>query len=361
MKFIKPGLACLVLLIGLISGCQSIHYMGQAVTGHLDLLEKRQPVEVLMNDPQAPVELRRQLVLATQMLEFAEEELHLPAGDQYRTYVDIGRPYVVWNVFAAPELSLEPKTWCYPVVGCTVYRGFFTEDSARQYAGRLMTQGYDIMVGGVSAYSTLGWFSDPLLSTFIHRTEAGLAALLFHELAHQLIYVPDDSQFNESFATAVAHEGLRRWYLLKNDSDQYHRYKVYYQDSQEILSLIASYRDRLRNLYQLALPDSTKRHQKIELLREMRQDFETLKRQNARLSVFSHWFEGPLNNARLISISTYHDYVPAFRQLLKDSQYDLGLFYQQCRRLGNDSPSERRRTLLELIHREPIHAGNKAG
>ena len=355
-KFLKPNVVCMVLLIGLINGCQSIHYMGQAISGHLDLLNKRQPVEDLIDDPQTSDELRRQLVLTTQLLEFADEELHLPVGDQYRSYVSLERPYVVWNVFAAPELSLEPKTWCYPVAGCTVYRGFFSADNARKFAQRLMDRGYDVIVGGVAAYSTLGWFSDPLLSTFIDRSESGLASLIFHELAHQLIYIPDDSPFNESFATAVSLEGLRRWHISRNNLDQYQRYKKSYQDRQEILSLIAGYRNRLRNLYQSSLSDSIKRRHKAGLLGEMRHEFESLSRQKASLSVFSHWFEDPLNNARLISISTYNDHVPAFKQLLQDSQYDLKLFYQNCRRLADFRPSIRLKTLLELAYGKPPNA-----
>ena len=354
--FPKHRAVFLILLIGLISGCQSAHYMGQAISGHLDLLDKRQPVEDLIDDPQTPDKLRRQLVLTTQLLEFAEEELRLPAGGQYRSYVNLERPYVVWNVFAAPELSLEPKTWCYPVVGCTVYRGYYSEEDARRYAQKLTDRGYDVMVGGVTAYSTLGWFSDPLLSTFIDHSESGLAALIFHELAHQLIYLPDDSPFNESFATAVSHEGLRRWHLSRNNMDKYQRFSEFYHDRQKVLTLIAGYRNRLRHLYQSSLSDSIKRRQKAGLLQEMRQEFESLSRQKASLTVFSHWFESPLNNARLISISTYNEYVPAFQQILQDSQYDLELFYQHCKRLADYSPSKRREALQELVHGKPPHA-----
>ena len=348
-KFAQLIAVCWIFIGGLLSGCQSIHYMGQAISGHLDLLNRREPVADLLEDPQTPEELRKQLLLSTELLAFAEKELLLPAGKQYRSYVNLDRPYVVWNVFAAPELSLEPRTWCYPVAGCTVYRGFFSETQANQYAQRLAGRGYDVMVGGVTAYSTLGWFSDPLLSTFIDRSESGLAMLIFHELAHQLIYVPDDSSFNESFATTVAQEGLRRWFLSRNNLDQYRRYREFSEDRQTMVSIITAFREQLQNLYQSPLPEDVKRRQKIVLFGELRQEFESRRNQKRTLAVFSDWFEPPLNNAKLVSIATYHDYVPAFRQLLANNQNDLDRFYQQCRRLAGYNPAKRRSALQDLV------------
>ena len=346
----KLIVVCWILICGLLSGCQSIHYMGQAISGHLDLLNRREPVADLIEDPQTPEKLKKQLLLTTELLAFAEKELSLPAGEQYRSYVQLDRPYVVWNVFAAPELSLEPRTWCYPVAGCTVYRGFFSEKNAGQYAQKLAGRGYDVIVGGVTAYSTLGWFNDPLLSTFIDRSESGLAMLIFHELAHQVLYVPDDSSFNESFATAVAQVGLRRWYIARDNPDQFRRYTEFYADKQKMLLIIADFRGRLRDLYQSSLSENTKRRQKIALFSEMRQEFESHLKQKKSLAVFSDWFAPPLNNARLVSIATYHDHVPAFQQLLKNNQNDLDRFYQQCRRLAEYNPAKRRNALQELVN-----------
>jgi predicted aminopeptidase len=357
-KRIKSAIAGSILMCGLFSGCQSLHYMGQAVSGHLDLLNRRQPTAELIEDPQTPPELRDQLLLADRLLLFAEQELLLPAGDQYRLYVSLERPYVVWNVFAAPELSLEPKTWCYPVAGCTVYRGFFAEGSARRCADRLAGSGYDVMVGGVPAYSTLGWFSDPLLSTFIHRSETGLAELIFHELAHQLLYVRDDSMFNESFATAVAQEGLRRWFQSRDNLDAYRRYEVLVQDRHEVVTMIAGCRDRLQQIYRSRLPDTVKRRQKAERFQKLRREFESRRRLRDTLDAFSSWFDVPLNNARLVSLATYHDYVPAFRQLLENNQNDLDRFYRQCRELAGYPPARRRSTLQQLV-RSSAHRADR--
>jgi predicted aminopeptidase len=353
---VKAGIACMILLCGFLIGCQSLHYMGQAVSGQLDLLSRRQPAAELIEDSRTPQELRDQLLLADRLLLFAEQELLLPAGDQYRFYVSLERPYVVWNVFAAPELSLEPKTWCYPIAGCTVYRGFFAEGSAHRCADRLAGRGYDVMVGGVAAYSTLGWFSDPLLSTFIHRSETGLAELIFHELAHQLLYVRDDSMFNESFATAVAQEGLRRWFQSRNNFDEYRRYEALVRDRREMVALVAGFRDRLQQMYQSRLSDTVKRRQKAELFQELRQEFESRRGERNALDAFSGWFKGPLNNAKLVSLATYHDYVPAFQQLLENKRNDLDRFYRQCRELAGYPPDRRRSTLRQLIRSSPQRA-----
>jgi len=348
-KSVQSSIACSILLCGLLSGCQSLHYMGQAAVGHLDLLNRRQTAAELIEDPRTPQDLKGQLLLAARLLDFAEQELLLPAGDQYRSYVSLERPCVVWNVFAAPELSLEPKTWCYPIVGCTVYRGFFAEESARRCADRLARRGYDVIVGGVTAYSTLGWFSDPLLSTFIYRSESGLAELIFHELAHQLLYVRDDSMFNESFATAVAQEGLRRWFESRHDVTEYRRYEALVQDRREMAALISEFRDRLQQMYRRRLPDTVKRRQKAELFKKLRQEFEFRRRHRKPLALFSGWFEAPLNNAKLVSLATYHDDVPAFQQLLENNRNDLDRFYRQCRELAGYDPAKRRRRLRQLV------------
>lgn len=334
---------------GLLSGCQTIHYLGQAIDGQMDLLSRRQPVAELIADPQTPPDLKSRLHLATELLEFAEAELYLPAADQYRTYVSLDRPYVVWNVFAAPEFSLQPRTWCYPVAGCTAYRGYFSEENARRDAQRLIDSGYDVMVGGVAAYSTLGWFNDPLLSTFINASEPQMAALIFHELAHQLLYVRGDSVFNESFATAVAHEGMRRWYASRGKPDQYHHYMRFYHQKLEMVALISEFRQKLTNLYQNDMPPVAKRRQKIGLFRQLRQEFDSRRSERKRLAAFAHWFDSSMNNAKLVSIATYNDYVPAFNHMLKDHQHDLEQFYQQCRSLSAFEPGKRHSALQQML------------
>jgi hypothetical protein len=207
LRLLLPAL----LLALLLPACSSLGYYGQAVNGQLQLLARRQPIDSLLEAESTPADLRARLALVRQLLDFAAQELALPVHDQYRSYVELDRPFVVWNVFATPEFSMQPKTWCFPVAGCVAYRGWFSEARARADARRLREAGFDVFVGGVAAYSTLGWFSDPVLSTVLYREDHRLAMLLFHELAHQVAYTRDDSVFNESFATAVEQLGLAAW------------------------------------------------------------------------------------------------------------------------------------------------------
>lgn len=348
-RFIRKLAFSLIIACGLLSGCQTVQYYGQAIYGQLDLLNRREPVSDLIADPQTPQALKSRLRLATEMLEFAANDLYLPVDGQYRTYVKLQRPYVIWNVFAAPEFALDPKTWCYPVAGCTAYRGYFNEKKARHYAQILADSGYDVMIGGVTAYSTLGWFNDSLLSTFINGSESRIAALIFHELAHQAIYVSDDTAFNESFATAVAHEGMRRWYASRGSLDKHQRYMEAYRQEQEMVALIAAYRSRLAELYRSQVPANKMRRQKAALFEALRQEFESRLREEKNLQVFAHWFDATLNNAKLISIAAYHDYVPAFGLLLETCQYDLKRFYRKCSRLAGLDPAERRGAMQDLL------------
>jgi predicted aminopeptidase len=194
---------CAVALIALVAGCQSLAYYTQAIGGHLKVLSRARPVPEWLADPSTPPELKQRLETARRIREFASTHLKLPENNSYAAYAELNRSYVVWNVFAAPEFSVEPKNECFPFIGCVSYRGFYSEGDARRHAAKLREAGYDVYVGGVPAYSTLGWSDDPLLSTFIGYSDAQLARLVFHELAHQLVYVRDDTTFNESFAVAV--------------------------------------------------------------------------------------------------------------------------------------------------------------
>ena len=243
------------------SGCQSVYYYGQAIDGQLSILMHRVPIVEILDDPRASEKLKKRLSLILKIREFAQSELHLPVKNTYLSYVDLHRPYVVWSVFAAPEFSLTPKTWCYPIVGCVAYRGYFSEQDARRYAGSLK-KNYDVYVGGVTAYSTLGWFDDPVLSTIMHLTETESAALIFHELTHQLLYVPDDTAFNESFATTVEQEGVRRWLEVKRDPDAHDAYLRNFRQHCQFVDLIMKYRRLLESLYQTEAPASAKMKQK---------------------------------------------------------------------------------------------------
>ena len=334
-----------VLLSVAIFGCESAHYYGQAIQGQYKILDKRKPISEIMADPESPDILRERLEFILAVRQFAEKHLQLPVKNHYLTYVDLKRPYVVWNVFAAPELSLAPKTWCYPIVGCASYRGYFSKANAQQYADGLSAKGYDVYVAGVTAYSTLGWFDDPVLSTFIQYPKAQSAALIFHELAHQVLYVKGDTVFNESFATAVEQEGLQRWQAASQASHIYSDYLSSYRRQQQFIHLIMRYRRTLETLYQSNASTKVKREKKSSIFSDLRDEFGRLKTNSNGLSAYDNWMNYSLNNAKISSVLAYHDFVPAFQKMLAENEGDLNLFYGACRELAQMTKTERHRIL----------------
>jgi predicted aminopeptidase len=344
LVFIAFGLPALLLC-----GCETLHYYGQAVCGQCNILLKREPISEITADPATPATLKERLNFILSVRQFASSELHLPVKDNYLTYVDLERPYVVWNVFAAPEFSLTPKTWCYPVVGCASYRGYFSQRNAHRFAAALHERGYDVYVAGVTAYSTLGWFDDPVLSTFIHYSRAQLAGLIFHELAHQVLYIKDDTVFNESFATAVEQEGLRRWQAATHSRQIYDNYLTAYRRRQQFVQLILHYRRQLETLYRSEAAPSVKRDEKASIFSKLRADFERMRTGQADLSEYTDWFYQDLNNAKIGSVAAYYDLVPAFQAMLDLSDGDLNQFYQTCRQLGQKSKEQRDRILKAYL------------
>ncbi len=335
-------------LVLLLSGCAGIEYIAQSVSGQWELLAKSEPIPRLLENPATPGDLKRKLALSLEIREFASRELALPYNDSYRYYADLKRPYVVWNVVAAPELSLEPREWCFPVVGCVRYRGYFSEAAARDFAAELRAEGYDVYVGGVAAYSTLGWFDDPLLNTVINRSDAGIAALIFHELAHQQLYIPGDSAFNESFATAVEEEGVRRWLESRGDSGEIRNYRHAKQRHLEFLELVGKARQRLAQLYAAPLSADEKRAGKARVFEELRAEYQVLKERWGGYAGYDAWFAQDLNNAKLAAVATYHQYVPAFRALLQELGGDLPAFYRAAREIG-DLPVRQRAERLQAL------------
>jgi predicted aminopeptidase len=327
-------------------------YYEQAIDGQMEILNNRQPVTELIENPGTSPELRKKLLFIQSARTFAEKKLLLPVDDHYLSYVELNRPYVVWNVFAAPELSLTPKTWCFPVVGCVAYRGYFKEEDARRFADSLKQEGFDVYIGGAIAYSTLGWFDDPILSTFINLSDSDTAALIFHELAHGVLYVPDDTAFNESFATAVEQEGLRRWQASASDTRAYADWQHKRRRRQKFTALVSDYKNRLEKMYASRQSASEKRIQKNALLSRMRFEFRGLASKYHEMGAYRAWFSQPLNNAQLISVSTYHDWVPAFRRMLSDTGGDLESFYEKCRQLAKKEPQERRRVLSGYLENQ---------
>jgi len=340
-------------LLAALTGCQTIEYYNQAISGQHRILQSRQPISKITADPNSPKVLRQQLIYLMEVRTFAEKDLHLPVANNYLTYVDLKRPYVAWNVVATPEFSMVPKTWCYPFVGCTAYRGYFAETDAQQYAESLQNQGYDIHVGGVTAYSTLGWFDDPVLSTFIRRSRASSAALLFHELAHQVLYAPDDTTFNESFATFVEQEGLRRWQKASEDPAIYSDYLNNFRRQEQFVKLVFEHRQKLEMLYQADLLPAEKRSQKAAIFADLRSEFNHLKSEHTALAAYDGWMNGPLNNAKISGVVAYHDFVPAFSKILADNDGDLAQFYETCRRLVRKNKDDRQDILNKAMQMKP--------
>jgi predicted aminopeptidase len=329
-----------------------MYFYGQAINGQLSIISKRENIETLVNNPAVDAELKQSLASIISIRNFAKNSLALPVDNNYSTYVDLQRPFVVWNVFAADEFSMTPKDWCYPIAGCVSYRGYFSEDAARKYAASLVDEGFDVYVGGIAAYSTLGWFADPVLNTIINRDAHRLAALLFHELSHQLVYVPGGTQFNESFATAVEFEGLKRWLAENTNSatvstlvEQAAREQQY---RQAFVSLVQSTLPVLEELYSSSLPLAQKRQKKALVIQKLRDDYQQLKLHWQGYSAYDDWFSGDINNAKLNTVATYFNYVPAFEALLSQSNYQLPDFYKKVQALAKLSSEERQEVLIRL-------------
>ena len=314
----------------------------------MEILRNREPISDLIENPDTPGKLRKKLIFIHSVRDFAAKELHLPVNDHYLTYVELNRPYVVWNVYAAPEFSLTPKTWCFPIVGCVAYRGYFSKQDAQRFGDALKQEGYDVFISGAIAYSTLGWFDDPVLSTFANLSEPDTAALIFHELAHGVLYIKDDTAFNESFATAVEQEGFRRWQTASGDLKSYENWLRKRQRRQQFIKLVSKYRAKLEELYQDGLPQNENRNQKAAIFNQLKSEFSNLKSIHSGLAAYNAWFKQPLNNAKLISVSTYHNWVPAFGKILSESGGDLDKFFRICRQLAKKEPSERNRILSQF-------------
>jgi len=334
-----------------LSGCANLPFYWQAARGQMDLNKRRVPINEVIADPATDEALRQRLQLAADAQAFAVTELALPDNGSYRSYADLERPYVTWNVFAAPEFSTQAKTWCYPITGCVSYRGYFKEAAARKIAGRYAERGLDTYVGGVSAYSTLGRLKDPVVSSMLGRNDSQLISTIFHELAHQQLYIKGDSAFNESFATAVALEGLRRWVAARNESEQI--LSAWQQQAarhRDFVSLVQITRDALASIYAQDMSADAMRQAKTDALAEMQRDYAALKVSWNGFDRYDAWFES-VNNAKLGSIGTYHDWVPAFRVLFSDAGGDFSTFYAETARLGALEPLEREAALTRLTER----------
>ncbi|MBK1714493.1 aminopeptidase [Rubrivivax gelatinosus] len=341
--------AAVLAALALLGGCSTVSYVGQAIGGHIELLRQARPVEDWIADPATPAALRTRLELAQRLRAYAVSELKLPDNRSYKRYADIGRKAVVWNVVAAPELSLKLQTWCWPLMGCVGYRGYFSRDGADALAAELRAQGLEVFVYGVPAYSSLGWSEwlggDPLLSTFIGWPEGELARLLFHELAHQVVYAADDTAFNESFATAVERLGGQRWLAQHADVAARADYEALDRRRREFRALVRKTREDLRALYTSDADDAAKRRRKAELMAALRARHAALKQQAwGGYAGYDAWFDNT-NNAALGVQAAYDEWVPAFEQLFERSGADFTRFYAEVARLAALPKAERRAAL----------------
>jgi predicted aminopeptidase len=317
VRLLAAAAACAAL-----SGC---YYM-QLAAGQMEMNRKREPIDEVLARPGTDDALRRRLELAARARDFAMGDLGLPDNGSYRTYADLGRRYVTWNLFAAPELSVRPKRWCFPFAGCVSYRGYFKETRADKAAGRLRKKGFDVFVGPSIAYSTLGHLRDPVLNTMFGYGDSGLAAFIFHELAHQVAYAQDDSDFNEAFATVVEVEGLRRFLARENRPAELEEYLAAQRRERETADLLAETRRRLGALYAGPLDAAAKRGQKAVEFARLRE----------ALAAGGHPASGEFNNARLVAVATYERCVPMLRAELDRLGNDLPAFYAEMKSLEKD-------------------------
>jgi predicted aminopeptidase len=314
--------------------------------GQWEILAKRRPINEILLDEKTPQALHEKLAPIPEIRQFASEQLKLPNNNSYLTYADLKREYVVWNIFATPQLSLKPIQWCFLFIGCLSYQGYFDKEIAMRRANILRAQGYDVFVGGVSAYSTLGWFDDPILNTMLNKNITYLVKVIFHELAHQKIYIINDTEFNEAFAETIALTGVKKWlgqYYSQDDIDEFTIEQDY---EYEFVSLVLKTRDELEKLYDSKIPEQEKLQKKIEILKRMREKYKLLRSNWYDNTTYDAWFNTELNNAKIAAIATYRHLIPDFMHLLEKTGNDFESFYKLINQLDRCS-IKKRRTILE--------------
>jgi len=338
------GVAVAVALTLLVLGFLVDEYYLQSAGGQLEVLRKSRPIADVVRDPRVSDDVRERLELVVSIRQFAVDELGLPDSRSFTRYADLERDFVVWNVFVAPALSMDPVRWCFPVAGCVPYRGYFSQERAYAFAAEQAGKGFDVHVGGVPAYSTLGWLPDPVLNTYVNRHEVDLAALIFHELAHEQYYLKGDAVFNESFATAVEREGARRWLAARGSPDLFTDYLRQRDRGAEFVAVSLDTRRQLAELYRSELDESEKLATKARLVADLEQEAVGLR------------VRGGVNNARLAAIGSYHGLVPAFEALLVQQGGDLPAFYDAVRRLGEMPRAARTAILGQLAMEHSVAA-----
>lgn len=336
-----------MILLLLPGGCSSVSYYSQLAGGQLELLRAREPIAQVVNDPRRDARLRERLAHAQQARDFASSQLKLPDNRSYRLYTGLGRPYVVWNVFATGEFSLEPVTHCFPIAGCVAYRGYYSVGAARGAAALQRQSGKDTYVSGVEAYSTLGWFDDPILSSMLNWGDERLATLIFHELAHQRLYVKDDTAFNESYASFVEQEGTRQWRAARGLAPEP---VAQSERRDQFIRLVLATRERLQTLYRQPLNSDVMRSRKAEEFERLRREYRRVRdEQWAGDKRFDAWINSPMNNAKLLPLGLYDQWVPAFEALFRQVNGDWPAFYKAVEKLGEQPEEARKKALRELM------------
>ena len=321
-------------------------YVMQAAAGQADVLARSEPIAKLVEEPGTPDALRARLALVVEAREFAVRELGLPEGRSFRNYADLGRPYAVWNVVAAPEFSVTPLSWCYPVAGCVAYRGYFDERRAEANARRLARRGDDVTVGGVATYSTLGHLPDPVFNTMLGWRETRLVGTIFHELAHERLYVPGDTGFNEAFASVVEQEGVRLWLQARGRDGEFEAYRTTLAREAEFARLLRATRERLRRLYASGTPEPQLWADKQREFGQLKFEYTLMRDRWGGHAGYDAWFARPLNNAHLAAVATYHDCVPGLRREF-EAAGSLLAFYARAQELALLPYAERRAAVCE--------------
>lgn len=333
-------------VLSVLAGCTSVSYLASSVSGHMKIMAARKDVGEVIADPATPQDVHNRLLTSVEVRKFAIAELGLPDNDSYSKYADIKRNYVTLAIYAAPEFSLAPKVWCFAFYGCVPYLGYFSEATVRRQAQMLRSRGFDIHVNGVIAYSTLGWMSDPLLNTMVSQDDTWLAGLVFHELAHQRVYINGDSGFNEAFAVAVETTGVEKWLRARGDAAGLRQYRAGRDRQADFLALVSRTRDELNVIYRSDARPESMRAQKAAAVERLRARYREMRdRRWNGYRGYDGWFDEPINNAKLAAASVYDERVPAFLRLFKLCSDDYSRFYAAVRRIGGIKPPSRVKAL----------------
>ena len=339
-------------LLLLLCGCADFGYYWHSASGHMEVMSQRVDIDEMLDDPATDAALRERLLLVQEIRRFSVTHLNLPDNDSYLSYVELDRPYLIQNLFAAPEFSTQLYEWCYPIIGCASYRGYYDETRLLAYADELEASGLEVYIGQVSAYSTLGWFDDPVLSSFIDWPDYRLAGLLFHELTHQQLYIDGDTTFNESLASAVQQVGTELWLQSRDQLAELAELTRWSRYREQVIELIESTRTRLEKVYASDISDDSMREHKARIFTEARQSHRQIASTHGISGGFSGWFAGELNNAKIGSVAAYHAHRPAFVNMIHRFGFDFSQFYAYVEAVGKLDRVERDSCLAAWSRRD---------